>query len=151
MDAGETAVLLQCLVRGELLLSKSSLSCLAARFLVLWLKRAGFSLSAPVGISRLLASASPKSGIHEEKKTWGTHCYVISWVPSSLADSPSSFHISESYACCTHNFQGFLLCIARGVRKSISTPSSQKLTIPAFVRHIFNTKPSSWHRVVDLM
>lgn len=69
MDGGETAVLLQCLARVELLLSKSSLCCLAARFLVLWLKRAGFSLSAPIGVSRLLASSYPKSGLHEEKKT----------------------------------------------------------------------------------
>lgn len=69
MNGGETAVLLQCLARVELLLSKSSLSCQAVRFLVLWLKRAGFSLSAPIGMSRLLVSSSPKSGIHEEKKT----------------------------------------------------------------------------------
>ena len=96
------AAFLWCIVGVQQLLSKSSLSCMIALFLILWLERISLSLcvcvcvcvclcvcvcvcvcvlSVHTDISRLLASQHPVQGLLGKKKSW----YAVRLVPVSLA------------------------------------------------------------------
>lgn len=85
----------------------------------------GLFLSAPVSISRLLASLvfnlryikCVHTHTHTHIKFQGTQCYVISWVLNSLACLPS-LHLSETYACFAYNVQGYSLYLTGRIEKN---------------------------------
>lgn len=134
-------------------LSKSSLSCQASPFLTLWLEREGFLLSLLSGISRLLVSSSPSVGYMKQEEVPGISPLCHSLHPKVPCISALFSHFRVILCLFYIQYPVFFVVVvlSKENKKSTITLSSQKL-IPTFIHHyMFNTKFSSWLRVVDFI
>lgn len=117
---------MRCLTATEWFLSKSFVSCLVAPFLVLWLEWGGFFfcgfwfvcfLSVLISIFIILASPDHSPGYMMTAQSQG-NSLLCTWVSRSLANLPSSLHLSESsYFCFIHNVHCFFAVFVRRNRK----------------------------------